>query len=151
MSGETKHPQTVPLYTTGFQVIPAQHAGVVIVAGTGLHIKPHTKVRNFVLFDRPSCDIYAEFKPYKEMREAVYRPGLDRTERSGITDYSNQEDLNRQSVPVYAAYRNMPVTPLYTADLKDLLLLCGDVESNPGPTERDENVPDTQESDCVSS
>ena len=48
----------------------------------------------------------------------------------------------------YQARQNIS---MYTADLSRLLLLCGDIESNPGPTDRDEDsVTQNQQTDEVS-
>ncbi len=136
------------LGTTGIRLlphVPVDSRNLALLTGTGLHIThvpANKQVREILIYDvafMPS--VSAETKQHPEVaRQTDYRCGPDsRYSLMGqldILDEFASEDGNRLKIFVYMA------------DLRTLLLLCGDIESNPGPSNGDRK-PQNQETDGV--
>ncbi len=141
---EQKEPRQVHLYPqlyTHAQVIPTLIRGLDIVTGIILHIgnlQPAKQVRDIFMFDMPYLEVYTASRLCTEVT-SVMRGTMHTGERQDILDYCNSEEREGQSISPY------------TADLSALLLLCGDVESNPGPTTTGEKPdPQSQQTEEVS-
>ncbi len=127
--------QTADLYTTGKQVPPINMPGL---SGSDLHINDVTannQAREVLVYDMVFFSgISSKIKPPSDVtRQTDYGPKVDTGDsswrRSDITDEFTPGDRGEHSIP------------MYTADLSTLLLQCGDIESNPGPTDEDVKRP----------
>ncbi len=125
---------TTDLYTTGIRILPVCSPDLTLLAGTtGLHITEvpaETQVREILMYDMAfMANVSCETKPCRKhaeiTRQHLYRPGADsRNSSSGRSDILDEFRLN---------HGKRQIISIYTADLSTLLLLCGDIESNPGP------------------
>ncbi len=130
-----------PQLDTHAEVIPTLIRDLDIVTGIILHIgnlQPAKKVRDIFIFDMPYLEVCTASSLCTEIT-SVMRGAMHTRERPDILDHCNSEERDGQSISPY------------TADLSALLLLCGDVESNPGPTTTGEKPhPQSQQTEEVS-
>ncbi len=129
--------QTADLYTTGKHVHPIN---IQSVTGTDLHITDaptNNQTREILVHDRAIVSgVSTKTKTHPEgKRQSDYRPCADTGDsswgRSDITDEFRSGDGHRGEHSI----------SMYTADLSTLLLQCGDIEPNPGPTDEDVKPP----------
>ncbi len=127
--------QTSALYTTGIQLFPVNIPGLTLLIGTGLHIThvpTDSQVRRIPAYDGVLMPIVSsETKAHSEITiQTDYKPSpgsrYSMAGRSNIAGELILKDSNNS---------------MSTADLSTLLLLCGDIESNPGPADRDVELP----------
>ena len=121
------------LYTTGIRLLSVDIPDLTLLTGTGLHITEvpaENQVRELLMYDVAfMSNVSRETKPRSEhgevTRQIVRSPGSDsRNSSAGLCDIVDEvsfDDGNRQNISTY------------TTDVRSLLLLCGDIESNPGP------------------
>ncbi len=126
--------QRALLYTIGIQVLPASIPDLTLLTGGGLNITDvpiDNRVREY-----PVCGValMSSAPPRIKPRPEVTRQTSNTTSRDSSAsltvrlnslDTFRSKNLARHSIAVYAA------------DLSTLLLLCGDIEANPGPTAKD--------------
>ncbi len=127
--------QTAALYTTGIQLLPVNIPDLTLLIGTGLHITripAHSQVREVQVYDLVLMPIVSsESKAHSEITSQTdYTP----TPRSR---YSMVGPSNIIGEFILKDSNNA----MSTADLIMLLLMCGDIESNPGPADRDVDLP----------
>ncbi len=127
---------TADLYTTAIRVLPVDIQDLTLLTGTGLNINAvpaENNARELLMYDvafmaNVSCYTKLLHEHAEVTSQTLYRPGADSgnssTRRSDILDEFSLILDELTSVP----------------DLSTLLLLlCGDVESNPGPADSPQN------------
>ncbi len=125
---------TAEVNTAGMRVFPVEIPDRILNIGSGLNISnipSDSQVRAIVMRDVASMpNVFHEPKPYTEAtRQADYKRSSNLS--SALDEFSLEEG---------------------DRDLRTLLLLCGDIESNPGPTDDDVGrPPQNQQTDEVSS
>ncbi len=125
----------------GVRVIPVDSPDLTPPTGTTAvhitHFPPDNQVRENLIHNVASVtSVSVEIVAYHEVtRQILSRPSEDsRDPPAGGPDIQARQNI-----------------PMYTADLSRLLLLCGDIESNPGPTDRGADcVTRNQQTDDVS-
>ncbi len=119
---------TAVLYTTGILLVPVDSPDLTLLTGTATQCPSDNQVRENLIHNLPSMTSVSD-------EDSKDSPSGE----PDILDQLNSEHRGRQNIS------------MYTADLSKLLLLCGDIESNPGPTDRDEDpVTENQQTDEVS-
>ena len=119
------------LYTVGLQVLPASIPDLTLLTGSGLNITDvliDNRVRDFPVCGVPLMSSAPPPLPEVTRQTSNTTSTASRASlavRLNSLDMFRSKNLARHSIAVYAA------------DLSTLLLLCGDIEANPGPTAKD--------------
>ena len=140
---------TAVLYTAGTRPLPVDNADLAPLNGTTgphiRHIPADNQVRENLMHNELSVASFSVETAacYGATRQNLNMPSEDiRDPPAGEPDKLDQfksEHRVRQNIS------------MYTTNLSRLLLLCGDIESNPGPSDRDgDSLTMNQEIDGVS-
>ncbi len=123
------------LYTTGIQLLPTDNSDLTLLTGSGLYFTdvPDEKQGRGIMANGVGFMHSTSGETNRHAvvsSHTVYRPG---------SDWFRSEQMARQCIPVNAV------------DRSTLVLLCGDIESNPGPKDNDVEPPrQKQKTDAVS-
>ncbi len=133
---DSTHLHTAACHTSGIRLLHVDNPDLTSVTGTTVlhitHFPADNQVRENLIHNVPSlASVSGGIVTYHgATKQTLSRPSEDsRDPPEGGQDILHQFNSEYNS--------------MYMANLSSLLLLCGDVESNPGPTDRDEG-PATQ-------
>ncbi len=136
---------TAVLHTTGIEVIPVGSPDLTPLTGTTTQFPADNQVRENLIHNLSSmANVSVETMSYHgTTRQTLHSPSENSRDSPvggpDIPDQFNSEYRARQNIS------------MYTANVHRLLLLCGDIESNLGPTDRDgDPLTQNQQTDGVS-